>query len=112
MNDLAPRFEFRATRTAIENRALSLSPTLKQLVLDAELIADPTYDEVNHILNTLGPGVKRWHRGENDRAGFDTGRQIAELNDVQGGLAGDENELAAFFQMDIGGTVDEVLRCP
>ena len=79
-------------------------------VLNAELIANTADDEIEYILQGARARVKRGHGGKHDSPGFGTDCQIAELDGVQRRLARYQDQPAMLFEMNIGGTVDEVLR--
>ena len=62
----------------------------------------------DHFVYALRTVVEGGGDGEDGGAGFGDGGHVADVNEVEGGFAGAEDEGAAFFEADVGGAVDEV----
>ena len=72
------------------------------MVLDPELIADTADDEIDGVLEGLGPGVEAGHGGEDDRAGFQKRDDVPRVNETPWRFPWNENELSPFLQKHIG----------
>src|SRR5579884_774340 len=89
---------------------LLLAPARQQMVFDAQLIADSANDEIDGVLQRLRADIEGRHGRQHHGTGLCTRGQIAELNKMQRRLARHQNEWTAFFQVNVGGAMDEVLR--
>jgi len=84
-------------------------PLLHQVLFDAEGLEDSGDDGVGEFFDGLGFVVPGGGGGEDSGAGFGEGGEVAEHDDVHRHLAGDENEVSALFQADVGGAGEEVV---
>ena len=74
-----------------------MPPTLEQTVLDAELIADATNNEIDHVLYRLRARVIRGHCWHDDRARFGDGNEILQRNQPEWRFPRHEHELATLL---------------
>src|SRR5436190_22043968 len=75
-----------------------------------ELVEDTKAQVLDQLVDRLRPVIKARARGHDAGTGVGEFQQVLEMDGVIWRFARDEDELAAFFQADVGGTVDEV--CP
>jgi hypothetical protein len=65
-------------------------------------------DEVpSHVRDAFGVVVEGRHDGVDGRAGLRCLRHVAEMDQVERGLANAQNERAPLLEADVGGTLDE-----
>ncbi len=68
-------------------------------------------DEVaGHVLGCLRVVVEGGDDGEDGGAGVGGKLHVAQMDAVERGFADAEDEAAVFFEADVGGAVDEILR--
>jgi hypothetical protein len=74
-------------------------------------VGEDAVDEVaGHVFGGLRVVVERGDGGEDGGAGVGGELHVAEMDAVERRLANAEDEGAIFFEADVGGAVDEVLR--
>ena len=74
-------------------------------------VGEDSMDEVaGHVLDGLRVIVEGGDDGEDGGTGVGCQLHVAEMDAIEGSLADAEDERAIFFEADIGGAVDEVLR--
>jgi hypothetical protein len=74
-------------------------------------VGQDAVDEVaGHVFGGLGVVVEGGDGGEDGGSGVGGELHVAEMDAVEWGLADAEDERAIFFEADVGGAVDEVLR--
>ncbi len=61
------------------------------------------------VFDRFGMVVEGGDDGEDGSSGFGYGDHVAEVDEVEGGLADAEDEAAALLEADVGGALDEVL---
>ena len=79
--------------------------------MDAELVKNAPDDRVGQFIEILGMAVEGRGGREDDRTCLGEGDDIARMDQIPRGLPGDDDQLAALLQEDIGGTQDQVLAC-
>ena len=84
------------------------SPAFHEGVFDAELVADAGDDEVDEVGEGLDSVIPAGRGGQHDGAGFGDAAHVVDVGERQRCFARHEDQLAAFFQVDFGGALDEV----
>jgi hypothetical protein len=74
----------------------------------AEVIADACDDEVCEVTDAGGFLVEPGHSGKNSGSGLTDSHHIFKLDQSEWSFAWYEDERAAFFEVYIGGALDEV----
>jgi len=67
------------------------------------MVEDAVDDGIGYGGDVGRAAVEGWAGGEEDGAGFEEGYGVAGVDEAPWGLAGDEDELAALFEEDVGG---------
>ena len=78
----------------------------------ADVGEDPVDEVASHLFGALRVVVEGGDGGEDGGAGVGGQLHVADVDTVEGGLADAEDKGAVFFEADVGGAVDEVLREP
>jgi len=79
-------------------------------MLDAELVANSTDNEIDGIGQGLRPGVKSGHGRQDDGAGFHATCHVLQLNHIQRRFSGHQDQPPPLLQVHIGRSVDQILR--
>src|SRR5271157_1657372 len=66
-----------------------VSPSLHQLNLDSELVADPGHDEVDEVIERSWLVIPAGHPRQDDRPGSGHGRHVLQVDEAQGRFARD-----------------------
>ena len=90
-------------------RGRRLAPAFHLAGVEVEQVEHAADRVVNHVVERLGLVVESRHRRGDDRAHFGERRHVAQVNGVQRRFARQQNELAAFFQHDVGGSCQQVV---
>jgi hypothetical protein len=77
-------------------------------VPDRELVEDLACRLGEQVVDGLRVVVEGGHGRQDGRAGQGDGLHVADVDEVQGRLPGDQDELPAFFEAHVGGAGDEV----
>ena len=88
------------------------APARDQAVVDAELIADPGDDEVDQVVEPPRAVIPAGHGRQHDRPGPRDRQHVFEMNEAQGRLARDQDQLAPFLEMHVGRAGDQIGRDP
>ena len=75
-------------------------------MFDPQHVADATSDKIAQIVKGLRLLVKGWHGWQNDRSGFGRRRHIAQLNQIERGLAHHQHQRPLLLEADIGGPLN------
>jgi len=76
----------------------------------ADVGEDPVDEVAGHVFGGLGVVIEGGDGGEDGGAGVGGELHVAEVDAVEGCLAYTEKQRAIFFEADVGGALDEVLR--
>ena len=90
--------------------SFSISPAVDEAVFDMELVADAGDDEVDEILNAGYAVVEAGHGGQDHGAGLGRGMHVGQLGDGERRFTRHEDQRAAFLELDLGRSMDEVGR--
>ena len=63
-----------------------------------------------NILDSFWLAVERRHGRANNSAGFGYCRHIADMNQIERGIPGNQDQSTSFFQYNVGGTGNQVVR--
>lgn len=74
---------------------------------NSELIHNSRDDEIDHVAYVRRARVERRGSWKNYRACFSDTKHVGEVNCTQWCLAGNQYQLAAFFQRNVGRALDE-----
>ena len=85
-----------------------LPPPLDQRVGDSQLIADARDDEIHEVADQFHAVVEGGRGRQDHGAGFGRQLHVFDLRQRQRRLARHEDQLAALFEVDLGGAVDQV----
>ena len=77
-------------------------PTRHEPVRNPKMIEDAGDDGVHHLLDILRAGVERRIGRENRRAGLEKQLEVLDVDQVERGFAGNQDELPPFLQGDVG----------
>ena len=88
----------------------ALLPLPHNLLLDAQVLKHPRHHGIYYVVYRLRIMVERRNGGQHRRARFGDRYHVAQVNQTEWGFAGDQNQLAALFQADIGGAGDSDRR--
>lgn len=86
-----------------------LLPPAKGLRVEADHVEGAVDDGVDEGVKIGGAGVERGGGGHDDASGTGDGGHVVQMDEAEGGIANDADELAAFLQDHVGGTGDEVV---
>src|SRR5690348_5055033 len=88
-------------------RTLLRLPSFDQCDLHAHVIEHALHDEVDQITYLLGLVVEPRRRGQHDRPGFGGQREVAEVDERERRLAGDEHQRPPLLERHVGSALDE-----
>ena len=74
----------------------------------ANVLQDAVDVIANDVVDGGGMIVEGWGDRKDGSAGFGDSGHIADVNEVEWGFAGAEDERPAFFEANVGGAVDQV----
>src|SRR5712672_1959004 len=75
----------------------------------AELVKDAGDDEIDEVLDGFDAVIPAGAGGKDDCARFGGAAHVVEVDDREGRFAGDENQLAALLEVDVGRTLNQVV---
>src|ERR1700722_14990719 len=83
-------------------------PARDQPVVDAKLIADPSDNEVDQVVQTPRAVVPAGHCRKNDLAGLGYLEHILDVNEGEWCLTRNQYQFAPFLEMDVGSAGDQI----
>jgi len=89
-----------------------IPPALMNIVPDSQMITDAARHEVDQIMDGDRVMIKAGGSRHDDGAGLCEFDHVFQRDETQGRFTGEQNQFTAFFEMDVGGAVNEVATGP
>ena len=82
-------------------------PPLPNIHLYPQLVQDPLHHKIHQLADLGRPVIEAGCRGNYDGAGFRDRDEIAEMNQGEGSLPRDQDQLAPFLEHHVRGALDQ-----